>query len=203
MKRLIALLAAAVLSGGLFAATANADTQGKVLVCKYVGTPGEDERIQTGQNPIEVSVNAINEYQDNDHSGTVTPGDAFADAQGRSVVITNESECVQPTETPSPTPTETPTPTPTPTPTDPPACDPAVRFGEWRGDPRIDITLTGDGRYAVKGGLYRVTGKRVARVRLACGETFIVEGYKVHGGERLYVYRNGVLVATRRAPYLH
>jgi|GEM_PF-760636 len=31
----------------------------KVYVCKYVGKPGVDERLQTGQNPIEVSHNAV------------------------------------------------------------------------------------------------------------------------------------------------
>ena len=29
--------------------------EGKVFVCKYVGTPGVDERLQTGDNPISVS----------------------------------------------------------------------------------------------------------------------------------------------------
>lgn len=53
----------------------------KVYVCKYVGTPGVDERIQTGQNPIEVSVNALGK----DWNGTV-PG-YFNDAQERSYVL--------------------------------------------------------------------------------------------------------------------
>ncbi|MFY9227700.1 MAG: hypothetical protein WAO28_00005, partial [Candidatus Microsaccharimonas sp.] len=39
----------------------------KVFVCKYVGTPGVDERLQTGNNPISVSVNAI---QNNQWDGT-------------------------------------------------------------------------------------------------------------------------------------
>jgi hypothetical protein len=52
----------------------------KVFVCKFVGTPGIDERLQTGQNPISVSVNAIPNW-----SGTI--GEFFADAQGRSLVI--------------------------------------------------------------------------------------------------------------------
>lgn len=52
----------------------------KVYVCKYVGKPGVDERLQTGQNPIEVSVNAIPE-------DPVTVGSYFADAQGRSYVL--------------------------------------------------------------------------------------------------------------------
>ena len=52
----------------------------KVFVCKYVGTPGVDERLQTGQNPISVSVNAIPE-------DPVVIGSFFADAQGRSFVL--------------------------------------------------------------------------------------------------------------------
>ena len=54
----------------------------KVYVCKYVGTPGVDERLQTGNNPIEVSVNAI---QNNQWDGTV-PG-WFSDAHDRSYVL--------------------------------------------------------------------------------------------------------------------
>ncbi len=51
----------------------------KVFVCKYVGTPNVDERLQTGNNPISVSVNAIPNYQG--------VGSYFADAQGRSYVL--------------------------------------------------------------------------------------------------------------------
>ena len=51
----------------------------KVFVCKYVGKPGVDERLQTGNNPISVSVNSIR--------GPIVIGAFFADAQGRSVVI--------------------------------------------------------------------------------------------------------------------
>lgn len=51
----------------------------KVFVCKFVGTPGIDERLQTGQNPISVSVNAIPNFQG--------IGSYFADAHGRSLVL--------------------------------------------------------------------------------------------------------------------
>ena len=57
-------------------------TPKKVFVCKYVGTPGVDERLQTGQNPISVSVNSI---QNNQWDGTV-PG-YFSDAHDRSYVL--------------------------------------------------------------------------------------------------------------------
>jgi hypothetical protein len=53
----------------------------QVVVCKYVGTPGVDERLQTGQNPIVVDSNALAEG----FTGTVPW--AFADAQGRSIAI--------------------------------------------------------------------------------------------------------------------
>jgi hypothetical protein len=51
----------------------------KVFVCKYVGTPGVDERLQTGDNPIDVSINAIPDYHG--------VGSWFADAHGRSFVL--------------------------------------------------------------------------------------------------------------------
>jgi len=57
------------------------ETPNKVYVCKYVGTPGVNETLQTGNNPIEVSVNAIPGWD-----GTTIPF-PFADAQGKSVVI--------------------------------------------------------------------------------------------------------------------
>jgi LPXTG-site transpeptidase (sortase) family protein len=59
--------------------TVMATSQGKVYVCKYVGKPGVDERLQTGQNPIEVSINTIPE--------PVEIGSYFPDAQGRSYVL--------------------------------------------------------------------------------------------------------------------
>ncbi len=52
----------------------------KVYVCKYVGTPGEDETLQTGDNPISVSENAI-------PADPVVVGSYFADQQGRSYVV--------------------------------------------------------------------------------------------------------------------
>ncbi len=51
----------------------------KVFVCKYVGTPGFNERLQTGNNPISVSVNSIKDFQG--------VGSYFNDAQGRSFVL--------------------------------------------------------------------------------------------------------------------
>lgn len=60
--------------------TTNPDNEfDKVFVCKYVGTPGVDERLQTGDNPISVSTNALMNF-----TGLGTP---FNDGQGRSVAI--------------------------------------------------------------------------------------------------------------------
>lgn len=96
----------------------------KVIVCKWVGTPGEDEVLQTGQNPIAVSTNAL--------EGKGFAGEfpfEFSDAQGRSVAVryatgpTDNGDLVtdcggEPSETPSPTVTQTPSPTDTPSPSE-------------------------------------------------------------------------------------
>jgi hypothetical protein len=79
-------------------------TAKKVYVCKYVGTPGTDERLQTGQNPIEVSVNAI---QNNQWDGTV-PG-WFSDAHDRSYVIGYVPMTPEPTVASCPQPSGPPT----------------------------------------------------------------------------------------------
>ena len=79
---LVLLLLAGCASTALGEGGGDGDTppSDKVFVCKYVGTPGVDEVLQTGQNPISVSVNAI-------PLDPVEVGSEFADAQGRSVVI--------------------------------------------------------------------------------------------------------------------
>jgi len=66
-------------SGSSVVVTTSGAEKGKVFVCKYVGTPGADERLQTGDNPISVSVNAI--------PGGAFVGAYFADAHGRSYVL--------------------------------------------------------------------------------------------------------------------
>jgi hypothetical protein len=142
MKKIMALIGAAllILGFGVLLASPSQATGGddhKRWVCKYVGTPGEDERLKDGKNPISV-----------DSSATV--GTYFNDAHGRSYVLAVQTESntgpgntykgnltcppgddgddesptptPTPTETsatPTPTPTETSeTPTPTPTPTE-------------------------------------------------------------------------------------
>jgi hypothetical protein len=112
------------------AAPKNAPT--KYFVCKFVGTPGEDERLQTGRNPISVSKNAIPEKP-------VVIGSSFADKQGRSLVLALDtgqpkpprSACLpsEPSDTPTPTLSDTATPTETPSPTETVITDTATVSG--------------------------------------------------------------------------
>jgi hypothetical protein len=131
MHRLAAALIGALTILLLVFSTASAHD--KVFVCKYVGTPGDSERLQTGQNPISVSTSAIKE-------DPVVIGSYFVDAQGRSFVLAFDigqdepdvSECPgsdEPSSEPSseatPTPPEV-TPTPSLSPSDAPSVAPSV-----------------------------------------------------------------------------
>jgi hypothetical protein len=86
-RRLLSISAAATIAAvGLVALSAPAyaaDANSKVWVCKYVRTPGGDEVLKAGKNPIEVNGHSV----DKDKDGQVFVGDQFADAQGRSVVV--------------------------------------------------------------------------------------------------------------------
>ena len=75
----LAVVAALILFivGAVFSGVASADSH-RVWVCKYVGTPGVDESLGPGKNPISVSANAT------DGAGV---GGFFNDAQGRSYVL--------------------------------------------------------------------------------------------------------------------
>ena len=68
---------------------ANAAQQPKYFVCKYVGTPGLNERLQTGNNPISVSGNAL--------TPPIQIGGYFNDAQGRSYVVAEDTGQADPT----------------------------------------------------------------------------------------------------------
>jgi hypothetical protein len=72
----------------------------KYFVCKYVGKPGVDEVLQTGQNPISVSANAIPGYPET----PVVVGSYFADAQGRSFVLAEDTGQDEPDASECPTP---------------------------------------------------------------------------------------------------
>ena len=79
-----AVAAIATVGPVVFSAPARAaDANSKVWVCKYVRTPGGDEVLKAGKNPIEVSGKSV----DKDKDGQVYVGDQFADAQERSVVV--------------------------------------------------------------------------------------------------------------------
>ncbi len=117
-RRLLSISAAAtiaavglvVLSTPAHAADANSD----VWVCKYVRTPGGDEVLKEGKNPIQVNGNSV----DKDKDGQVFVGDQFADAQERSVVVQIEgddpgAEICSPTPPPDSSPTPSPSARPT------------------------------------------------------------------------------------------
>lgn len=65
------------------ATTASSTPAPKYFVCKYVGTPGENERLQDGGNPISVNGNAIN-------ADPIVVGSYFADQHGRSFVLAED-----------------------------------------------------------------------------------------------------------------
>lgn len=120
------------------------NSQGKVYVCKYVGTPGVDERLQTGQNPIEVSVNAL----EGDGFAGEFPFE-FSDAHGRSVAIGFSGndhpvltiEDCPAVDEPDPSPSPSPDPDPDPSPEPPGKPDkPDTPIGE---SPRKDTAHTG------------------------------------------------------------
>lgn len=135
-----ALIVIAMFVGGQ-SATATQGDDHKVVVCKYVGTPGDGERLQTGNNPIVVAVSSLKDFD-----GTF-PFE-FADAQGRSIAIRyaadshdgDLSECPG-YEQPSPTPSQSPEPssTPTPSPSSTPSAEPTPS-----GTPSPTVTPTPD-----------------------------------------------------------
>src|SRR5215211_7945739 len=91
-RRLLSTSAAATIAViGLVALSAPAhaaDANSKVWVCKYVRTPGGDEALKEGKNPIKVSGHSV----DQDKDSQIFVGDQFADAQGRSVVVQIDGE---------------------------------------------------------------------------------------------------------------
>src|SRR4029453_6769817 len=91
-RRLLSISAAATIAAvGLVALSAPAyaaDADSKVWVCKYVRTPGGDEVLKEGKNPIMVDGHSV----DQDKDGQVFVGDQFADAQELSVVVQIEGE---------------------------------------------------------------------------------------------------------------
>src|SRR5665647_684589 len=99
VERQVAMLAAVgvAMLGGIataITASASANVDHKVWVCKYVGTPGDGERLQIAsqdnQNPHSVDANAT------DSHGDLVVGAFFNDAQGRSYVLAIDTGQDQP-----------------------------------------------------------------------------------------------------------
>ena len=159
-RRLLSISAAATIAavGGLVALSAPAhaaDADSKVWVCKYVGTPGDDEVLKEGKNPISVSGNSV----DKDKDGQVFVGDQFADAQGRSVVVQIEGKDPGPDIC-------SPTPPPVIEPTTPPKPgDGAPHAGGEGGD--VPVGLVGGGVLLVGAALVAAEAER--RRRAATG----------------------------------
>jgi hypothetical protein len=163
-RRLLSISAAAtiVAVGGLVAFSAPAHAapaSSHVFVCKYVRTPGDDERLQTGNNPIRVSGNSA----DKDNDGQVFVGDQFADAQSRSVIVQiggEEPDSDICSETPPPVPTPT-TPPTSPTDGKTPGAG-APHTGGEGGD--VPVGLVGGGVLVVGAALVAATAERRRRV---------------------------------------
>lgn len=99
----VAAVGALVMSSGVAmlatAQSAHAEGEAKYFVCKYVGTPGVDEVLQTGDNPISVAASAIAE-------DPVQVGSFFNDQHGRSYVLVEDTGQAEPSvdQCPPPTP---------------------------------------------------------------------------------------------------
>ncbi len=76
------VLVAMVVTVGIAHASQN-NAPKKYFVCKYVGTPGLNETLQTGQNPISVSENAL--------TPPIVVGAYFNDQHGRSLVVAEDT----------------------------------------------------------------------------------------------------------------
>ena len=158
-RRLLSTSAAATIAAvGLVALSAPAhadDANSQVWVCKYVRTPGEDEVLKPGKNPIQVNGHSV----DQDKDGQIFVGDQFADAQGRSVVVQIGGEdpgagaC-------SPTPPPTPSPTPSPTGGTTPGAV-APHTGGEGGD--VPVGLVGGGALLVGAALVAAEAERRRR----------------------------------------
>ena len=192
---------------GMFAVTASADPpaggppgQGE---CEH-GNSGQeckpDPQPDHGQDCEEHGPNegGVNE----DHCLSPTPPPTTVPPS--SPPPTTEPPTTEPPTSPPPTtepPTTTVPPTQPPATTPPPrACPGSIEHGAWYGDPRIDLTLTGEGSFVVRGGVQRFSGLHVIRAELDCREVLEVNRYKIHRGSYVRVVLDGELVLRLRAP---
>ena len=120
MNRIGLIIVAVVLA----ACTTAVGAESKWFVCKYVGTPGVDERLQTGENPISVGGGSLPQ--------PIIVGTFFNDSQGRSFILAEDvgqpepdpSDCPPPDTGPSPTPPSAP-PSESVPPSEPPSAPPS------------------------------------------------------------------------------
>jgi hypothetical protein len=171
--------------------------QRKVWVCKYVGTPGASERLQTGQNPINVSRNSI--------KVPVVLGAVFPDAHGRSIVIgfgTSWGQRNEPSIEDCPPPPPPPPPCVNCTPPiipPPPIIDgPDIFYPRAKvqvcGDPRLLITISNKHSTVPLRAVFRYEaangGERRIVVRVKPGQVKVLAPRWVVGESTLtYVYR--------------
>jgi len=129
------------LAGGASAVSA-ADAPHKAFVCKYVGTPGTNERLQTGNNPISVGFG----------KDPIVVGSYINDSQGRSYVLALDSgqpkpdvsQCPRPVEpTPSVEPSVEPTPSVEPSVEPTPSVEPSVEPTQ-NADPTPSVDPSSD-----------------------------------------------------------
>jgi len=171
-RRVLSVSAASTIAAvGLVALSAPAHAapaSSQVWVCKYVGTPGDDERLQTGNNPIMVSGNSA----DKDNDGQVFVGEQFADAQGRSVIVQIGgddpgaeacSSTPPPVITPTTPPTSRPTTSPTARPTGGTTPGAAAPHTGGEGEGGVPIGLVGGGVLLVGASLVVAEAERRRR----------------------------------------
>lgn len=82
----------------------------------------------------------------------------------------------------------------------PTACPGKIVVGNWYGDPRVNITLTGAGAFVVSGGVQRFSGLHKITKTLACNETFRIGRYKVKASHYLNISMNGVQIVHVQPP---
>lgn len=178
LATILAAVGALVMSSGIAliaVSPADAAPGQKWFVCKYKNTPGDPESLQSGQNPISVSENAIlaqlpKELKD---TAVIAPGFSFADGQGRSEVLVEDTGQDEPDVEECTTPRE----------------DEVIAVDVEFVDPTCDAAPT----YSVTGDVDSIVDPVVAdpEVPVADGSTFTVtatalDGFMFVGGSDTY-----------------